>query len=137
MWRRRAERQAEPPDWPPADAPARRSPNAARLKRRIPTGKLVPRQACPKYARVVQTRAGSNLQAVDTTTGGNRWRYSKSADRKVMGVRPPSRHHSKIFKTYNLNVFSCECLLQGLSQWNSHRDRFVTLLCLGGFLALL
>jgi hypothetical protein len=36
-----------------------------------------------------------------------------------------------------LNVFSCECLLQGLSQWNSHRDRFVTLLCLGGFLALL
>ena len=53
------------------------------------------------------------------------------------GFDPPSRHHSKIFKTYNLNVFSCECLLQGLSQWNSHRDRFVTLLCLGGFLALL
>ena len=77
------------PDRQPADAASLRSPNAARLKRRIPTGKLVPRQACPKYARVVQNRAGSNLQAVDTTTGGNRWRDSKSADRKVMGVRPP------------------------------------------------
>jgi hypothetical protein len=50
---RRAGRLArEPPKGQPADAAKLRSPHAVRLEKRIKTGKLVPRQACPKYARV-------------------------------------------------------------------------------------
>ena len=50
-------------------------------------------------------------------------------------VRPPSRHHSKIFRTYNLSAFSCG-YFQDLSQRNCHCDRFVTLFAPCGFLAL-
>ena len=49
---RRAGRQAELPDRQPVDAAKLRSPHATRLKKRIPTGKLAPQQACPKYAPV-------------------------------------------------------------------------------------
>ena len=65
-----------------------------KVQKRIPTGKLVPRQACPKYARVAQSRAGSNSQVVDTTTWGNRWRDLKSADlNRSWGFKSPSGHH--------------------------------------------